>query len=97
VRVQYLWIQDAINEKEIDINKMNTLENPADVLTKFLNVESFDKHVKKINLEFPSVSTNILELKCSEANVRIKAILRHLHVVESHGKWLDHNGGSVCA
>jgi hypothetical protein len=45
VRVQYLWIQSAINEKEIDINKVNTLGNLADVLTKFLNVESFNKHV----------------------------------------------------
>ena len=35
-KVQYLWIQDAAENKELEIEIVGTLENPADMLTKFL-------------------------------------------------------------
>ena len=36
VKVQSLWIQDAVENRELEIGKVGTLENPADMLTKFL-------------------------------------------------------------
>ena len=30
VKVQYLWIQDAVLNKELEIGRVGTLENPAD-------------------------------------------------------------------
>ena len=36
VKVQCLWIHDAVENKELNIEKVGTLENPADMLTKFL-------------------------------------------------------------
>ena len=35
-RCSILWIQDAVENKEPEIGKVGTLENPADMLTKFL-------------------------------------------------------------
>ena len=35
-KVQYLWIQGAVENKELEIGKVGTLENLADMLTKFL-------------------------------------------------------------
>ena len=29
VKVQYLWIQDAVENKELEIGKVGTLENPC--------------------------------------------------------------------
>ena len=52
VKVQYLWIQNAVNEKELKIAKVHTDSNPADALTKFLKAEKLDKHVKKMNFIF---------------------------------------------
>ena len=31
VKVQYLWIQDAVENKELEIEKVGTLENPDQV------------------------------------------------------------------
>ncbi len=32
--VQYLWIQEKVKNGDIEVFKINTFENPADVLTK---------------------------------------------------------------
>ena len=51
VKVQYLWIQDAVANKELKIDKVNTLENPADMLTKFLPAEALTKHALNLGLD----------------------------------------------
>ena len=50
VKVQYLWIQDAVENKELEIGKVGTLENPADMLTKFLANDALSKHAQRLSL-----------------------------------------------
>ena len=52
VKVQYLWIQDAVENKEPEIGKVGTLENPADMLTKFLANDALSKHAQRLSLSF---------------------------------------------
>ena len=49
VKVQYLWIQDAVENKELEIGKVGTLENPADMLTKFLANDALSKHAQRLS------------------------------------------------
>ena len=51
VKVHYLWIQDAVENKELEIGKVGTLENPADLLTKFLANDALSKHAQRLSLE----------------------------------------------
>ena len=50
INVQYLWIQEKINNKEMKAFKVGTLDNPADILTKPVTKESIDQHVKNMGL-----------------------------------------------
>ena len=50
--MQYLWIQDALENKELEIGKVGTLENPADMLTKFLADDALSNHTKRLSLSF---------------------------------------------
>ena len=52
VKVQYLCIQDAVENKELEVEKVGTLENPADMLTKFLTHDALSKHVQRLSLSF---------------------------------------------
>ena len=52
VKVQFLWIQDAVENKELEIEKVGTLENPADMLTKFLLHDALPKHAQMLSLSF---------------------------------------------
>ena len=52
VKVQYLWIQDAVEKKELEIEKVWTLENPADMLTKFPTRDALSKHAQRLSLSF---------------------------------------------
>ena len=45
VRVQYLWIQEAVQSKGLTLEKVNTKVNVADAMTKFINRESFEDHL----------------------------------------------------
>ena len=45
VRVQYLWIQEAIGEKRLSLEKVDTKYNIADVLTKHLSRDAFESHI----------------------------------------------------
>ena len=44
VNVQFLWIRDAVENKEFKLEKVGTLENPADMLNKFLAGDAHSKH-----------------------------------------------------
>ena len=48
IDVQYLWIQDCVKSKEVSLAKVHTDENIADVLTKYLGKESFEKHLESM-------------------------------------------------
>jgi len=40
------WLRQLVNEKLINLKHVRTLENPADMFTKFLEFGPFDKHAK---------------------------------------------------
>jgi len=48
IEVQYLWIQQEANNKELEIKKVSTHINPADVLTKFLKTDVSEKNLKTL-------------------------------------------------
>ena len=52
VKVQYLWIQEAVANKELAIKKVLGTENPADMFTKFLAHEVLSKHAMSLGMEF---------------------------------------------
>ena len=45
-----LWIQDKVRSKDFALCKVLGLDNPADMLTKHVNRETIDKHMKKCGL-----------------------------------------------
>ena len=47
LQVKYLWIQDALFEKRLDIETVKGTENPADVVTKFLMAHEMQAVTKK--------------------------------------------------
>ena len=49
VKVQFLWIQDAVEKR---LGKSGLLENPADMLTKFLANDALSKHAQRLSLSF---------------------------------------------
>ena len=53
VRVQYLWIQGALQSRDLAIQKVGTADNPADILTKFVCSELMAKHAHCLGYKFP--------------------------------------------
>ena len=51
VGIEYLWLQQAIREREIYMEKETSAENPADMLTKGLGAATLEKHVAAIGLK----------------------------------------------
>ena len=47
LQVKYLWIQDALFEKRLAIDKVKGTENPADVGTKFLTAQEIKTVTEK--------------------------------------------------
>ena len=52
IQVQYLWIQEKIKSGELDMKKVDTKKNVADLLTKALGTELFEAHVKSMGFIF---------------------------------------------
>ena len=48
IKVQYLWIQTAVKDKELDIRKIPGTNNPADMFTKAVNEDLLSKYVKEL-------------------------------------------------
>ena len=46
ISTQYLWIQEKVSKKELDLEKVPTQDNPADALTKYLKAETLLKHIE---------------------------------------------------
>ena len=45
LEVGYLWLQAAVARKRLQVRKVNGLENPADLFTKFLTAADMWKHL----------------------------------------------------
>ena len=52
VRVGLLWIQEQVEEGEVDIKKIDGEQNPADLLTKNVKAAKMERHMTTINEEF---------------------------------------------
>ena len=46
IQVQYLWIQQQVAQEYLMMRKVDTKENPADLMTKFLTKDDKDKMLK---------------------------------------------------
>ena len=73
ISVQFLWIQDCIKSDKVKLCKVNTSNNVADAMTKYLDKENFDKFVSEMGYYFingraeESRRLNVLK---AEASVR---------------------------
>ena len=47
-----LWVQDKVKNKEFGLDNILGAENPADLLTKYLDGALQDKHVSTLGLKF---------------------------------------------
>ena len=45
-----LWIQDKLREKEFTLNKVPGVDNPADMLTKYVPAATYKKHLTAISI-----------------------------------------------
>ena len=54
IDVQYLWIQVKIGNKSVDIEKVDTKLNIADLMTKHLPAESMHGHLQSMQMYFVS-------------------------------------------
>ena len=52
VKVGTLWIQEKVEDGEVNIRKVAGEENPADMMTKNLNEGKVEKFMKMLNKEF---------------------------------------------
>ena len=46
LEVSQLWVQDKVRKGELELRKVNGLENPADKLTKYMGREGLDTHFR---------------------------------------------------
>ena len=47
-----LWIQEKIRDGQIEIHKILGTENPGDIFTKYVNKNTMEAALKKMNLAF---------------------------------------------
>ena len=52
VHVQHLWIQEAVERKELTVSKIHTKNNYADIFTKCVGADVFNKHLKAMGFIF---------------------------------------------
>ena len=48
INVRYLWLQEKVKDKELDVVKVPGVDNPADLFTKHLDANAMWKHIKKL-------------------------------------------------
>jgi hypothetical protein len=84
VKVQYMWIQEAVATQEIDLKKIKTDLNPADMLTKFLACEILDTHLKYLCLRFPERPKDPVESQAEQ----MRLFAKHVGLAERHREWL---------
>ena len=44
-----LWLQEVVKDKRIDIQKVGTKDNPADLMTKHLDSKTAAEHLKRLS------------------------------------------------
>eukprot|EP00971_Amphidinium_carterae_P186598 3704067-Amphidinium_carterae.1 len=51
VQLKYLYMQDVVQRGEMTIRKIQTMHNPADVLTKHLPATTINSHLDRLCLQ----------------------------------------------
>ena len=51
VRVSELWIQEVAGDGKVKYKKVAGSENPADLMTKHMNANSMQKHLKTMGMQ----------------------------------------------
>ena len=54
IEVNQFWLQDKVMRNEIELMKIRTDQNPADALTKYVDWEVLDKHMRHVNVRYES-------------------------------------------
>ena len=80
VKVQYLWIQDAVENKELKIEKVGTLESPADM--QFLASDSLSRHARSLSMSFKPGRSSAE--KAVEALVGLASLEARMRVFTKH-------------
>ena len=58
LETKFLWLQQAVFTKRIDVRKIKGTQNQADVLTKYLSVSEMQRVVEKIGIYIRSTPTS---------------------------------------
>jgi hypothetical protein len=94
VKVQYLWIQEAVANKELAIKKVPGTENPADMFTKFLAHELLSKYAMSLGMKFPPGRTGYDRAVSSmtqleDVKLRMAAFAKHVGIAKCLGKHFE--------
>ena len=52
IDTRWMWLQGAIRRGDIELLKVHTKENPADLMTKFLTAEETTKHLNAMGYHY---------------------------------------------
>ena len=59
LEVKDLWIQEEVRSHELKISRVKSEDNPADMLTKFLDPERHQKLIKLLPLSVPGTRRGV--------------------------------------
>ena len=54
IEVSQLWLHDKVMRSEIELVKIRTDQKPADTLTKYVDWENIDMHMRHANMRYES-------------------------------------------
>ena len=68
-----LWLQEVVRDKRIEIQKVGTRENPADLMTKYLDSKTATQHLDRLSAK-TATGWHVLapRLQCKSANVGLQ-------------------------
>ena len=49
--MQYLWVQQEVHEGRLNVEKVGTQENMADLLTKALAADAVNRHMENLKMQ----------------------------------------------
>ena len=83
VKVQYLWIQGAVSQKDLQLRKVGTAQNPADMLTKFLDGDSYARHCSSLGMLFLGSDRCEAEQRLEEYH-KLRLFCKHLGLAKAY-------------
>ena len=51
INVQYLWIQEKVRDKSLNVKKVPGADNPADLMTKYRGAADIERHLDNLYIE----------------------------------------------